>query len=767
MRRGGIMNNSTSTSRRVVILRQTTPLFLSILFLLLQIQTCISLSDDTTNKNDDDIRRMARLKERLYDAKMELWSRGEYDMMDGSRLSDDKEEQLASHYSNNMNANLNSVGSLTRLVERMEDAVSWSPIRLGPVSKVRREYKGGGGCIEIDCPGSSNSLLDRLGLKMRGGGVASTTTTSTNTQKKMDVKQYNLRLKSKINELSMKHGPEFITAIQRNEKEHAEDCETSCHSFYCKSSSDTTTTTTTTDAPYPLHQNTTIKSYSFGPTPPEDFAETFGFPLDLIKVTTGTPLLTPDEASDVLLLAQSEGIEHNEYQSGKYKLGGDWLTNLPKTRAWFNQRLETTLFPLVAGLFPEILSGPEVLRAHSVSLLKYNSSHPRTDVHVDNGILAMTLAMTPSAEYHGGGTFFEHMGVDHVLPMDVGHGTFRPGSVRHGGHKVTKGTRYILGAFLLITDRVEHVRRLKNRGSERRRQGDLEGATKLFEWALDLNPVCVTCLKDWAEILVTQKNYPAAESKVRRALELLEERDSDGLFSLGVILSEQGKDNESIAAYQKSLALNAGDDAQLCYNLGIKLGVRGDTVGEMKMYARATSIDPGFGGAWLNWGTSLAESGDIDNAEVMFLKGLSCSEVAPKAMMNLALVYQKKANALAATGDLNGAKSAVENAVRNLERAKPLLDDAILATTGSSGADEERRYMAQFRPIRLACYRMMGSIFAGMKDLEGSEREFRNAVQNFPDAPAAWQMLVRVLQMQGKVEEASQAMEELKLLPRG
>lgn len=150
----------------------------------------------------------------------------------------------------------------------------------------------------------------------------------------------------------------------------------------------------------------------------------------------------------------------------------------------------------------------------------------------------------------------------------------------------------------------------------------------------------------------------------------------------------------------------------------------------------------------------------------MFLKGLSCPEVAPKAMINLALVYQKKANTLAASGDLDGAKSAVENAVRNLELAKPLLDDAIIRAS-SSNTDEEQRYVAQFRPIRLACHRMMGSIFAGMKDLEGSEREFRSAVQNFPDAPAAWQMLVRVLQMQGKAEEASEAMERLKLLPRG
>lgn len=50
------------------------------------------------------------------------------------------------------------------------------------------------------------------------------------------------------------------------------------------------------------------------------------------------------------------------------------------------------------------VSGPSVLRAHSVAILKYNASHPRTDVHVDDGVLAMTLALSPRANYSGGGT---------------------------------------------------------------------------------------------------------------------------------------------------------------------------------------------------------------------------------------------------------------------------------------------------------------------------------------------------------------------------
>ena len=175
-----------------------------------------------------------------------------------------------------------------------------------------------------------------------------------------------------------------------------------------------------------------------GAVPPEDFASDFGFPLDLIKVSNA-PLFPASEAAQMVATAEAEGLSENEYRSGKYKLGGNWLDNLPKTRAWFNRKLETTFFPLLAQLFPEIISSPVVLRAHSVSLLKYNSSHPQTDLHIDNGILAMTISMNPSSEYHGGGTFFEHMGVNNVLAMDVGFGTFRPGSVRHGGARVTEG----------------------------------------------------------------------------------------------------------------------------------------------------------------------------------------------------------------------------------------------------------------------------------------------------------------------------------------
>lgn len=142
----------------------------------------------------------------------------------------------------------------------------------------------------------------------------------------------------------------------------------------------------------------------------------------------------------------------------------------------------------------------------------------------------------------------------------------------------------------------------------------------------------------------------------------------------------------------------------------------------------------------------------------MFLKALQCPEVAPKAMMNLALVYQSKANTLASQGDLPGAKNAVLQAAKLLDDAKPLVDALVASGTGG---DENERYALQYEPLRLQCHRLTGSILAGMKDFAGCEVEFRTAIKNFPHVPGPWEMLARVLDAQGKTEEAAQAREKL------
>jgi len=156
-------------------------------------------------------------------------------------------------------------------------------------------------------------------------------------------------------------GHEFSAALDRNEEDHAKDCDTSCEYFYCGKSRED----------YGPVVAPPVESVHMGSVPPEDFSGDFKFPLDLIKVSTA-PIVPPDEAEEVVATALTEGLANNEYTSGKYKLGGDWVKKMPKTLAWFNSRLRDTIFPAAAALFPEVVRGPEVLRAHSVAVLKYN-----------------------------------------------------------------------------------------------------------------------------------------------------------------------------------------------------------------------------------------------------------------------------------------------------------------------------------------------------------------------------------------------------------
>ncbi len=82
---------------------------------------------------------------------------------------------------------------------------------------------------------------------------------------------YEEHIAQKINELGLRFGPEFLAAIEKNKIEHAEDCKQSCEIYYCAHLSEPL-------VPFDdVIGETTIKSYSMGPVPPEDFAESFGY----------------------------------------------------------------------------------------------------------------------------------------------------------------------------------------------------------------------------------------------------------------------------------------------------------------------------------------------------------------------------------------------------------------------------------------------------------------------------------------------------------
>ena len=194
-------------------------------------------------------------------------------------------------------------------------------------------------------------------------------------------------------------------------------------------------------------------------------------------------------------------------------------------------------------------------------MLKYNASHPQTDVHVDEALLAFTIALSPAAAFEGGGTYFEH--IDRVVEMAQGHATFRPGAVRHAGSTVHSGLRYVIGGFIAVDSRVEHVRRLNERGSKILLKSppsdeELALAEKLFRWAQAINPSCTLCHLNLGDTLLRLDRAPEAEASLRAQLALLP-RDSDAYFALGNALRAQERPQEAEASYTSALEISPRD----------------------------------------------------------------------------------------------------------------------------------------------------------------------------------------------------------------
>lgn len=170
----------------------------------------------------------------------------------------------------------------------------------------------------------------------------------------------------------------------------------------------------------------------------------------------------------------------------------------------------------------------------------------------------------------------------------------------------------------------------------------------------------------------------------------------------------------------------------------------------------------------------------------MFLKAVECGgDVAPKGMLNLGLLYHGKANILAQgtiashciyrlhqaflrltascslAGNIKEAKSLALKASDLVDAAKPILEE--MAGSGIGGTDIAG-YINQLKPLRLQCHRMVGQLLASEGDLAGCEKEFRAAADSFPTDPGAWQMLARVLEVQGKADEAKDIVEKVKAM---
>jgi hypothetical protein len=135
------------------------------------------------------------------------------------------------------------------------------------------------------------------------------------------------------------------------------------------------------------------------------------------------------------------------------------VKDVPKVLAWFNERLQTSLFPMLASCYPESIPDADDLRVHDAFVVKYEAAgQAELSLHQDESSFSFTIALNGGDSFEGGGTYFPRLRqvgsvepfAETSLSAPQGGCVAFPGMLVHGGKRITSGVRYIIPLFLYM-----------------------------------------------------------------------------------------------------------------------------------------------------------------------------------------------------------------------------------------------------------------------------------------------------------------------------
>jgi len=122
------------------------------------------------------------------------------------------------------------------------------------------------------------------------------------------------------------------------------------------------------------------------------------------------------------------------------------------------------------------------------------------------------------------------------------------------------------GVFAALVPRHEAVHEVGFAQATRRqegvaeRQGDLEGALRLYQESLTIDPNYIPAILNLASVRMNSGELGAAEELFRRAVSLAPD-SYEAYNGLGIALARQGRNDESEAAFRKALEIDPNLEA--------------------------------------------------------------------------------------------------------------------------------------------------------------------------------------------------------------
>jgi hypothetical protein len=168
---------------------------------------------------------------------------------------------------------------------------------------------------------------------------------------------------------------------------------------------------------------------------------------------TTEPVFTSQECQLVVNEAErvaSTVMDWTKNRHGNYPTTDLPIAELPQTLDMFKHTLVQRIYPLLRSQFASFLPDPSKLRVADGFIVKYDAVAGQTSLkpHRDGSVLSFNIALNPSEEYEGGGTWFASN--DSAVRIECGQMCSHASALLHGGHPITSGTRYILVAFVIL-----------------------------------------------------------------------------------------------------------------------------------------------------------------------------------------------------------------------------------------------------------------------------------------------------------------------------
>jgi len=173
-------------------------------------------------------------------------------------------------------------------------------------------------------------------------------------------------------------------------------------------------------------------------------------------------LIPPEECAEVIRLVEAHAERSGGWSTARHVQAPTTdvpVSEVPELRKWFDDKLEKTLFPMLAARYPSLVPAATDLRVMDAFVVRYDANAQASlPVHQDENSLSFTIALNDATEYEGGGTCFESLrpateptaafAPTTLNAARAGGVVAFPGKLRHGGAPVTKGRRYIIPLFI-------------------------------------------------------------------------------------------------------------------------------------------------------------------------------------------------------------------------------------------------------------------------------------------------------------------------------